>query len=368
MKLKDLELTSGQWLSLLQKYGVAASSLTGKGAPCPMCGGNDRFTYDNKYGRGNWVCRQCDDGSPAAGDGFALITSVTGMTFRELERELTGPLVQNLKLVDVPLALRTAAGRKDPVAVAKRLNKMWEGAKPLAIDDHVMRYLQSRVPGMNAPVSDALRMGMLEFWQDGKLLGSWPGIVARYVLPDGSLGTLHRTYLDRVKPAKATICDGDGVVLDVKRNDATLNPLSGGAVRLMPSANGEIGVCEGLETAYAAFTMFSVPMWYCLNRVHLAQFEVPHGLGIRKVHVFVDYDRIDQKSGKRPGVQAGDLLAKRLRAQGFDVVIHRPRVEGTDFADEWMELVNGASPDVALRRVAKYRPHLRTPTRVAVHM
>ena len=28
-------------------------------------------------------------------------------------------------------------------------------------------------------------------------------------------------------------------------------------------------------------------------------------------------------------------LAKRLRAEGFTVVIHRPKLRGTDFCDEW---------------------------------
>ena len=62
MNVKDVKLSPEQWVALLQKYGVPASSLTGKGAPCPICGGNDRFTYDNNRGRGDWVCRKCNDG------------------------------------------------------------------------------------------------------------------------------------------------------------------------------------------------------------------------------------------------------------------------------------------------------------------
>lgn len=29
------------------------------------------------------------------------------------------------------------------------------------------------------------------------------------------------------------------------------------------------------------------------------------------------------------------VLAKRLRSEGYTVVQHRPRVRGTDFADQW---------------------------------
>ena len=78
MNVKDVKLSPEQWVALLQKYGVPASSLTGKGAPCPICGGNDRFTYDNNRGRGDWVCRKCNDGDRKAGDGFELICKVGG--------------------------------------------------------------------------------------------------------------------------------------------------------------------------------------------------------------------------------------------------------------------------------------------------
>lgn len=96
MNVKDIKLSPEQWLALLQKYGVPASSLTGKGAPCPICGGNDRFTYDNNRGRGDWVCRKCNDGDRKAGDGFELICKSAGMTFRELMVELEGGALRTL--------------------------------------------------------------------------------------------------------------------------------------------------------------------------------------------------------------------------------------------------------------------------------
>jgi len=335
MNVKDLKLSPGQWLVLLQRYGVDANSLTGHGAPCPMCGGNDRFTYDNKYGRGDWVCRQCDGGSPLAGDGIAMICRVSGRRFSELMTELSGGTFNDLKgrvtLPDAPKPKRQV----DAAYVEKRLTTMWEGAHRLGSDDFAMRYLAKRVPGLNVPPSGALRLGMLEYWHDKKLLGSWPGIVARFELPDGRLGTLHRTFLERSRPTKANIVSGDGEILDVKRNDLTLNPLAGGAVRLMDPIDGEVGIAEGLETAYAAHMLFGVPTWYCLNRVLLEKFQVPEGLKIRTVHIFVDFDFVDPKTRKSPGVSAGNVLAKRLRAEGYTVLVHRPRLRGTDFADEW---------------------------------
>src|SRR6201999_4061759 len=89
-KLKGFALSAEQWISLLVSYGVPAERLTGKACACPVCGGTDRFTYDNKRGRGDWVCRQCNDGDVMAGDGLQLITRVNRMGLYRLMRELDG--------------------------------------------------------------------------------------------------------------------------------------------------------------------------------------------------------------------------------------------------------------------------------------
>jgi putative DNA primase/helicase len=330
------KLSPEQWIALLQKYGVPASSLTGKGSPCPICGGNDRFTYDNRRGRGDWVCRKCNGGDRKAGDGFELICKSAEIPFWKLMIELNGGLPA-VAPSDAGRKSAPAPGRKaDPAWAQKRLESMWEKAVANGRDDLVSRYLRSRVPGLAVEPSSALRLGMLVYRHEKKVLGEWPGIVARFILPDGRLGTLHRTFLDRSKPAKATIITSDGEVLPSKMNDVTVNRLNGGAVRLMEPVNGEIGVGEGLETVLAAHMMFGVPVWYCLNRNLLSDFVVPEGLGIRVVHIFADFDAVDPKTRKSPGMDSALSLAKRLRAEGYTVIIHRPKVRGTDFADEWL--------------------------------
>ncbi|MDT8842550.1 toprim domain-containing protein [Paraburkholderia fungorum] len=335
MNVKDVKLSPEQWVALLQKFGVPASSLTGKGAPCPICGGDDRFTYDNKRGRGDWVCRKCNDGDLKAGDGFELICKAAGISFRELMAELDG---------GVPAVARRASNapaprrKVDPAWAQKRLDSMWERANAIGRDDLVSRYLRARVPGLDAAPSGALRLGMLEYRHDKKVVGEWPGILARFTLPDGRLGTLHRTFLERSKPAKATIITSDGEVLPSKLNDVTLHKLNGGAVRLMDPVNGEIGVGEGLETVLGAYMKFRIPVWYCLNRALLSDFVVPEGLGIRVVHIFADFDAVDPRTRKSPGMDAALILAKRLRGEGYTVIVHRPRLRETDFADEWVAL------------------------------
>lgn len=359
MNVKDIKLSPEQWLALLQRYGVPASSLNGKGAPCPICGGTDRFTYDNKRGRGDWVCRKCNDGDRMAGDGYQLICRSAGISFRELMVELEGGTLAQTRSQARRMPASPAPGQKrkiDPAWAQKHLDSMWDRAVAVGFDSAAARYLRSRVPGLTVAPSPALRMGMLEYRHEKKVLGQWPGILARFTLPDGRLGTLHRTFLDRSTAAKATIITNDGEILPPKLNDVTLRRLNGGAVRLMDPVDGEIGVAEGMETAYAAHMLFGVPVWFCLNRILLADFVVPDGLGIRVVHVFADFDAVDPRTRKSPGVDAALTLAKRLRAEGFTAIVHRPKKRETDFADEWIasrptELLSPVARQDAVREV-----------------
>ena len=48
--------------------GVPAKALTNRHGPCPVCGGKDRFRFDDKGGRGTWICSTC-----GAGDGIELV-------------------------------------------------------------------------------------------------------------------------------------------------------------------------------------------------------------------------------------------------------------------------------------------------------
>lgn len=352
-KLASFERSPEQWISLLVSYGVPADRLTGDACACPICGGTDRFTYDNKRGRGDWVCRQCNNGKAMAGDGLQLITRLNRIGLYRLMRQLDGGPAPHAINGAAAAAAPKPKRKADPKFIANRLNSMWDAAKPVSSGDLVMRYLGARVPGLRFVPSRALRLGMLEYRHEKKVIGSWPGILARFELPDGRLGTLHRTYLERSTPSKAKIISSDGEILDSRLNDMTLNPLQGGAVRLMEPVDGEIGVAEGLESALGAHMESGVPMWYCLNIGLLRQFVVPEGLGIRVVHIFVDFDDIDPKTGKSVGVAGGLELAKRLKSEGFTVFVHRPRVRGTDYADQWCARFANDVPTVSVARVSQ---------------
>ncbi len=67
------------WAALLVQLGIDPSFVRlKKQGPCPVCNGTDRYTFDNRSGRGDFLCRQC-----GAGDGFELLRRVHGWSFSE---------------------------------------------------------------------------------------------------------------------------------------------------------------------------------------------------------------------------------------------------------------------------------------------
>ena len=77
--LKDRAL--GRWRGILPALGVPAKALSNRHGPCPMCGGKDRFRFDDKGGRGTWICSKC-----GAGDGIELVKRIQNVEFKEAAR------------------------------------------------------------------------------------------------------------------------------------------------------------------------------------------------------------------------------------------------------------------------------------------
>ena len=83
LRREDLEREIGnRWKSVLQSVlGLSDEEMSGKGVPCPICGGEDRFNYTNKFEKGNYFCRNCEPG-----DGWTLIQKVKNIDFIEALR------------------------------------------------------------------------------------------------------------------------------------------------------------------------------------------------------------------------------------------------------------------------------------------
>jgi len=80
------DLTRGRWPDLLQQLGgLSAEQLTDKHQPCPLCGGTDRYRFDDKDGTGSWYCNQCGGKRNAGGggSGMDLLMRATNWSYAE---------------------------------------------------------------------------------------------------------------------------------------------------------------------------------------------------------------------------------------------------------------------------------------------
>ncbi len=66
----------GHWPRILPALGVKV--IKNRHQSCPVCGGSDRFRFDDKEGRGTWFCNQC-----GAGDGLKLVEKVFSVSASE---------------------------------------------------------------------------------------------------------------------------------------------------------------------------------------------------------------------------------------------------------------------------------------------
>ncbi|MFB4507676.1 primase-helicase zinc-binding domain-containing protein [Enterobacter hormaechei subsp. steigerwaltii] len=107
----------GHWPRILPALGVKV--IKNRHQACPVCGGSDRFRFDDKEGRGTWLCNQC-----GAGDGLKLVEKVFGVKPSEAAQKVnavTGNLPPVAPEVIATAEAETEADRKAAVSLAVRL-------------------------------------------------------------------------------------------------------------------------------------------------------------------------------------------------------------------------------------------------------
>lgn len=292
---------TGKWIGIFESLGISVPLPPGNHGPCPTCrGGVDRFRLDKGSAvDGGWICNQC---SPMAGDGVALVQRALGLSFPEtLQRisEIVGT---------VEFAPQNGNGSKrDP---RKDLNELWQKSLKLTGSDPVSIYLQSRKISLQ-PADVRYCPNCYESETKKEL----PAMVALVRGFDGKPVTIHRTYLDGRQKAD---------IAAPKKLMPGICKLSGVAVRLMPHKE-LLGIAEGIETAMSAAQIFyGVPVWAAINSTLLETWEPPEG--VRKVVIFADNDPnyTGQKSAYR--------LANKLFSKDLIVNVEVPAKK--DFNDE----------------------------------
>lgn len=300
-RLDVREVAQGRWRSILTVLGIDERALSGRHGPCPMCGGKDRFRFDDKDGRGTYFCSGC-----GAGDGVQLAMGITGQSFRDVAAE-----VERIAGTVQPTASKPERSDEDKLAALRRT---FRESRPIERGDQAHAYLVGRGLALyDLPESVRLHPG-LSYWDGGAVLGKFAAMLATVTDAAGRAVSLHRTYLQDARKAP---------VPEPKKLMEGLH-LAGAAIRLTPVSRS-LGIAEGIETALAASEMFEVPTWSCISTSGVESFEPPEG--VEHIIVFADND------ANFAGQAAAYRAAHRLALKGYEVEVCIPPTVG-DWLDE----------------------------------
>ena len=307
---KLIERTKGRWLHILPALGISAAFLSGRHCPCPVCGGVNRFRFDNSRDNGTWICgQQC-----GAGDGVELVRKFYRCDFHTAALKIESVLAG----VSLPEPAKGSVLLKPVIDTAeskRRCSLIWEEAMPIVSGDLAWRYFQQRGITLTPDLSRYLRYHpRLVYSEDGKT-ALLPAVVAAVLDPRGDGINILRLYVDK-HGNKAD------VAVQKKLMAGTFPP--GSSIRL-GKAELKMGVAEGVENALAASILFGLPVWAAVTAGGLKRWVPP--AGAREVFVFGDHD------GNGVGQGAAEALAVRLRSQGLAATVRIPNEIGADWND-----------------------------------
>lgn len=167
------EVTSaaaGKWPYVLAGLSIDVPDSSRRHAPCPACGGKDRFRFDDN-GRGSFICNQC-----GAGDGLDLIKKVNNCDTTEAAQLAADVLGIDYRETETD---PTAASQRRGQLEADRQRHEQERQKKAAEDAEQRRATFAR---LYAGMRQRAIQGEAEYLQSKGLTGfNYP------LMPDGSL-------------------------------------------------------------------------------------------------------------------------------------------------------------------------------------
>ena len=322
------DLAINHWPEILMAAGIDKESLRDVHGPCPVCGGRDRFRFDDLEGSGSYFCNNPHHG---AGDGFKLLMTYRNTNFAEAAqfvRDFFGSVPVEAIQRNTP----KPSIKRDDAAIRASLNKVAQACSRIIAGDAAWRYLKGTRGLVLPEIPRALKLhpllGYYERSGEGKYVkvGSYPAMIAVISGPDGDPVNLHRTYLTP-DGRKAPVADAKKSMAGFKAR--------GGAIRLYP-AGKVLAVAEGIETALAVHCLTGLPVWATVSAPLMESLVVPDY--VEHVKIFADNDLPDHQ-GIRRGAVAAATLKEKLEKEGKRVTVIFPTIEGQDFADVWLDRV-----------------------------
>ena len=303
MKGRTVERARGRWREILPLLGVAPCFLVNRHGPCPICGGRDRFRFDDKEGAGTYYCNQCGPGS-----GIILVQRINEWDFKTAADEVDKIIGTGHK----PSQPATTKPKDDPSQRRQNVQRVLDQATDRTV---VESYLASR--GLTVFPEVLRGHSRLPYFDERRYLGQFPAVIAPVIGSDGSLQSAHRIYIGDLDPRKKLM--------------PAVDTVTGAAVRLFEPGE-TMGVAEGVETAIACFERFGVPTWAGITAGGLESFIPP--AGVSDVVIFPDND------ANFTGQRAAFNLASRLTKGGYRARVEVPPETDTD----WLNVLVGERP------------------------
>ena len=314
----------GRWPGLLASLGVPSETLRNRHGPCPGCGGTDRFRFDDKDGRGSFFCSQ-GGGTPAAGDGLALLQHVYGWTFSQTLHAVAGQLgMAHGEPVPAGRAPALAPSKPAPDDTERRIERalaIWNSAGPINGTPGEAYLLSRRLDPDRLKTDPPGWPETLRWHADADGRGNGALVVAVNHRDHGHVRAVHRIFVNNDGSART---DQDGVKVKL-----ALGPIGGNSARLScwPDADGRWGIAEGVETALAARQYTGAPVWAAINANNLSKVKPPEWA--RHVAIFADNDK--SGTGQRESDKAAHAFKQFSYIATVRIII--ADAAGVDFAD-----------------------------------
>jgi putative DNA primase/helicase len=319
MRKTTKQAAKGKWDGIIAQL-LGEQAISRRHTSCPICGGEDRYRYDNKRNDGDWFCNIC-----GVGDGFKLLTEALAIDFAEAARRVDR-IVGNIEEQPFRESIDIESRRK-------AMNYAWQYARHPNV---VVDYLKGRgIPAEIIGVAQDLRgHGELLYFDSEKNQSYRPAMLAMIRNAKGVPISIHRTYI--------------GADSKEKKIMPPLETITGGCVRL-GEPDETLVLAEGIETALAAWAITGHPAWATISAHGLAEFKsIPRH--VKKVIVAGDNDK--SFTGQAAAFECAKYMKQRMQVEAEVILPQEIGWDMVDVLDDYLgdKEAHGwyRDPDVAL--------------------
>lgn len=340
-KIKQQAFDYG-WSTILTHMGINDTFLQDskkhRNIPCPVCGGTDRYTFDNKSIDKTFFCRSC-----GGGDGIKLLSLVDNSSFFDALKKVADYLNNKPSSLVTRKETTKERGYGDALKVISTIKK-YSSRTPT---QKALTYYQSRgLLFMRGKRINAIQYGAMKAYANN-LNGLFPVIIGFFSTWRGSSKGVAKIYIE---PNAIRSQLPNDYEFSHKQFFSACDNLSGHAVWFSHIKMRVLHVGEGIETMLAVAKMQkTLSVAACCTAPLLGSFELPVNkeghVWIEKLVIWADKDRPDKK-GRRAGIEAAKKLAARYQHQ-CQVEIRLPPIEieeGEKSAD-WLDFYNSEYKD-----------------------